>query len=55
MIKKNKKNKKMLSKKNEKWAEKKTLKGNKRKELKIKLLTHKLLPFTLSYLMLASW
>jgi hypothetical protein len=30
-------------------------KGNKRKEPKIKILAHKLLAFTLSYLMLAPW
>jgi hypothetical protein len=30
-------------------------KGNKSKEPKIKVLTHELLAFTLSYLMLAPW
>jgi hypothetical protein len=30
-------------------------KGNKRKKLKIKILAHELLAFTLSYLMIAHW
>jgi hypothetical protein len=35
--------------------EKKTKKAIKEKEPKIKVLTHELLAFTLSYLMLAPW
>jgi hypothetical protein len=49
------KDNKTLSKKSEKMQEKNLTKGNKRNELKIKILTHKLLAFTLSYLMLTPW
>jgi hypothetical protein len=52
--KKREKDNKMLSQKSEKMAWKKNLtKGNKKKEPKIKVLTHELLAYTLSYLMLA--
>jgi hypothetical protein len=50
------KDNKTLSKKSEKGTGKKNLtKANKRKEPKIKILAHKLLASTLSYLMLAPW
>jgi hypothetical protein len=47
------KDNKMLSKKVKKGTKKNLTKDNKRKEPKIKVLTHELLAFTLSYLMLA--
>jgi hypothetical protein len=46
------KDNKMLSQKSEKVQEKNLTKGNKMKEPKINVLTHELLAFTLSYLML---
>jgi hypothetical protein len=46
---------KTLSQKAKKGREKNLTKGNKRKEPKIKVLSHELLAFTLSYLMLAPW
>jgi hypothetical protein len=55
-IKKRRKDNKTLSQKSKKKGGKKNLtKDNKRKEPKIKVLTHELLAFTLSYLMLAPW
>jgi hypothetical protein len=52
-IKKRRKDNKTLSQKSEKGAGKKLIKDNKRTELKIKVLAHELLAFTVSYLMLA--
>jgi hypothetical protein len=49
------KDNKTLSQESEKRVGKNLTKGNKRKEPKIKVLAHELLPFTLSYLMLAPW
>jgi hypothetical protein len=46
---------KTLSQKSEKGAGFFLTKNNKRKEPKIKVLSHELLVFTLSYLMLAPW
>jgi hypothetical protein len=55
-IKKRRKDNKTLSQKNEEGTGKKNLtKDNKRMKLKIKILAHKLLASTLSYLMLAPW
>jgi hypothetical protein len=54
-IKKRRKDNKTLSQKMKKGREKNLTKVNKRKESKIKFLTHELLAFTLSYLMLAPW
>jgi hypothetical protein len=45
----------MLSQKNEKGQKNFDKKATKEKEYKIKILTHELLAFTLSYLMLAPW
>jgi hypothetical protein len=42
----------MLNKKSEKWERKNLIKDNKKKESKIKIVTHKLLVFTFSYLIL---
>jgi hypothetical protein len=53
--KKRRKDNKTLSQKSEKRAKKNLTKGNKRKEPKIKVLSHELLAFTLSYLILAPW
>jgi hypothetical protein len=53
-IKKKRKNNKTLSQKVKKGGKNLT-KENKKKEPKIKVLTHELLAFTLSYLMLAPW
>jgi hypothetical protein len=49
------KDNKMLTQKSKKRQGKNLIKGNKKKEPKIKVLTHELLAFTLSYLMLAPW
>jgi hypothetical protein len=49
------KNKTLRQKNKKKGQEKNLTKGNKRTELKIKILAHELLAFTLSYLMLALW
>jgi hypothetical protein len=49
------KDNKTLSQKNEKGQKKLDKKAIKEKEPKIKVLTHELLAFTLSYLMLAPW
>jgi hypothetical protein len=48
------KDNKTLSQKSEKVQGKNLIKGNKRNELKIKILAHELISFTLFYLMLAS-
>jgi hypothetical protein len=54
--KKRRKDNKTLSQKSEKEAWKKNLtKDNKRTKLKIKVMAHELLAFTLFYLMLALW
>jgi hypothetical protein len=49
------KDNKMLSQKSKKWPGKNLIKYNKKKEPKIKVLTHELISFTLSYLMLAPY
>jgi hypothetical protein len=49
------KDNKMPSQKSEKGWKKDLTKGNKRKKLKIKALTHELLAFTLSILILTTW
>jgi hypothetical protein len=52
---KSRKENKTQSQKTKKGQGKNLTKDNKRKELKIKVLAHELLAFTLSYLMLAPW
>jgi hypothetical protein len=54
-IRKRRKDNKTLSQKSKKGREKTREKNNKKKKPKINVLVHKLLAFTLLYLMLAPW